>query len=305
MKKLLLSGLAALCALAFTACNKSSDNSNVVSFKLPTYNHFSSSTPGGSVSVAPASYTYTTEIPAFTVNMSGQDLSSPTGNFNFRTSEIGFKVKYYDFNGRDAEVISFSSALPTENNVITDLKCQLTQMAYAPGSAEVPGYKRFAPNDTFSYTVMSYRYNGMLVRTFWPDMTYKGLTVTQGVGMPGEFTNQNMSYRVVMQRNDDNTLKNKADLIFYNAMFAQGMPELTIVVKDLDLKFTNMGYELTGTNISPYMVEGGELQPAPRFVFNEIRFDASGDLTSITGTYKVAGIYSGRFTGACIETPNS
>lgn len=305
MKKSLLIGALLLGGLALTSCNNdSSEPTSTVSNVIPTYNLFTDPTGSQAPFVGIGNYNYTMTYPETTATIMVSSMPVPGGsNISFTTDPVPFKVYYWDMdNDKKAEVVDLGSGIKSSNPAVSDIKCILSQAAYAPAEVKVPGFAdRFVPSSLFHFTLMHYYYNNWFVRTFWPDMTFRGTTTTSGPGMDSAFESNLTSYRVVMQRNDDNSLKNKADLIMYNASFAQNMPPITIVVKDLDLAFNNNGYEITGTNVVPYMIESDELQLTPKFTFDNIKLSVTGDLTSMTSQFTVAHVFKGLFIGQSIK----
>lgn len=304
MKKTLLMGALAVAGLSLTSCsNDPSENSISSNYLIPAYNLFTDGSGQTQPFVGIGKYNFSFLFPDNTVAESVSQMPGPGGSLiSFNTAASPFTASVVELDAENMEVISFSTNAVENNPNVSNIKCLLTQAAYAPGEAQVPGYTRFFPSESQHFVVTQYNYANWLVRSFWPDMTFKGTTNTQ---MPqGHFENTTTSYRVVMHRESDNTIGDKADVIMYNALFAQGMPELTIVVKDLDLKFTNMGYEISGSNITPFMVEAGQLQEAPRYVFNSMSIDVTGDLTSMNARFTVANVFTGNFTGASIKKAN-
>lgn len=301
-----MAGVAFAAALTLASCNSDSENSYTTSVNVPAYNLYSPVSGDGTVSVGLGRYSVATTFPEQTIQLVGDMVYGGT-SLSFTSVDMPFTAKYASVGDVNREVISFSATDATATgSKVTNLKATVTQAAYEPGNTSVPGYpERFVPGSSLHYLVADYILNGEThVRTFWPDMTFVGTTTTTYPGMDTFYTNTDISYRVIIQRDANNTLQNKADIIFYNAKFAPQAPEITVVLKDLDLAFTNNGYTISGTNVVPYMIEGSQLQETPRFAFDELHFYVLGDLTQAQATYKVAGIYSGDFRGRCIVSVN-
>lgn len=307
MRKILLLGLAAVFGMTLTSCNDKDDDkaTYLTSTNLvPAYNLFTDAAGKKEPFAAIGNYKYTMTSPAYSVQMSVESMLLPGGTVGgFATDVVSMNVNYVQYDNLTAEALSFRIKDANNNPLVSDIRCLLTQAAYAP--EEVEGYKidRLVPNKTASYTVMQYNYGDWLVRTFWPDMTFKGKTVTSGAGMDGSYENEDISYRVKMQLGLGGTLSDKADLYIFNAKFAANMPfEIKLILlKDLDLKFTNDGYEVSGSQIIPFMLEGGQLEETKRFAFNSIKMVVDGDLTQMKADYEVASMYRGSFTGASIK----
>ena len=302
MKKILLYAVLISAGLAATSCDRE-DNYYSQSFPIPAYNLFTAKDGSGSAFVGYGNYVFTTEMPANTITMSTSTMVLPNGTTTtFSTDPLSYTTRYIKLGDNNCEEITMKSSAPVADMKISDLNCMLTKAAYNPGDIEVPGYKRVIPGWTYHFVVMQYTCNNLWnVRTFWPDMTFAGVTTTEYPGMTDHFRNEDMTYRIYMHRGSNNEIQDKADIIFYNARFAPTMPEITVVIKDLDLKFDNVGYVIEGSNIAPYMVEAGALQEAPRFTFNKFELSVSGDLTSAKADYTVAGVFKGSFNGSCIK----
>lgn len=318
MKKVLYAGIVAYAMLSLTSCNNSDDNYITETYSIPTYNLITSEDASEAAIVTLTGYHYTMTYPENSVSMKVSDMEIGTSTANFNTPTVPMRISGVKMSDDFvAEQITFESKDIPENTLASDVNCMLTQAAYAPEEIEVPmdvpsandgqpankskNYERLIPGVSQHFTVMSYNYGQYKVRTFWPDMTFCGETSSTMPGMPASFINKKMSYRVYMHRNQNNSLSGKADVIIYSASFAQGMPDITIVVKGLDIKFDNNGYQLIGENIIPYMVEAGQLQEAPRFKFNDIKMEVSGDLTSMHAAFTVAGSMKANFIGNSIK----
>ncbi|MBD5205407.1 MAG: hypothetical protein HDS71_01925 [Bacteroidales bacterium] len=303
MRNYLLLGALLACGMALTSCSdNASDPSSETTNPIPTYNLFTDATGSSAPFVGTGIYRYTMTFPANTVSVSVSSMPVPGGaTLNFATDPVKFTASYLSMpDGKRAEVIKFGNVV-ANTPAVSNLNCVLTQAAYAPEDVTIPGIeKRYLPSELQHFTVMQYDYNHWKVRTFWPDMTFHGTTNTSGVTMAEPFSTTITSYRIVMHINDDKSIGNKADIIIYNSAFAANMPSLNIVVKDLDLTFSDAGYEVSGSDVVPYMIEAGELQPTPRFIFNNIRFSVTGDLTDVNAYFQVAQVFNGSFTGSSI-----
>lgn len=304
MKKILMLGMMAAAALTFTSCDKDDDkgNSYTSSYLIPAYNLFTSATGDADPFVGIGGYNFTLRLPAETFDMNVANMPAPGGvTVSFTTKALPFTSRYATSDKRVYEEFKFNSASPIATGTeISDLNVLLTQAVYSePAGTGLQGYTPFVPCQTQHYAYMQYKYSNWNVRTFWPDVTFSGTTTTTYPGMEGPFVNEKMTYRVVMQRND-NVIVNKADVIFYNAQFAPKAPEIVVVLKDLDLKFTQGGYEISGSDVVPYMIEGQGLTETPRYKFNSFNLAVGGDMTKANITYRVAEVFNGTFQGRCV-----
>lgn len=304
-----MTGFVAVSVFAMSSCSKDSESNNSYTSTTPisAYNLYVASDGSGSSSTGLALYDFTMTFPAYTIQVSADNMAVPGGvSSSFATVPMNLKSSMVTVEETGREIISFSSDNASESSTrIRNLKGSLTQAAYFPPEVTVPGYKLLLPGNTKHYVLMQYNLNDNWdVRTFWPDVTFKGSTVTTYPGMGEAFFNSGISYRVVMQLKDK-AITDKADVIFYNAKFAPKAPEITVVLKNLDLEFNERGYTIKGHDVIPYMLEAGELQETPRFKFNSFDLRVAGDLTSAVIDYRVADIYSGSFTGiSVVKTSN-
>ena len=306
MKTLLKLAVAGAALFGLVSCDQESEDTRTFSFAMAAYNLITSVDDDDVAFVAPVVYSFATKYPDNTITVASSSMSLPDGgSATFTTVPVQMSIKNVSVDDRNVEHITFSSSDPTQSGAkITDFNGILTQGAYAPGSVEVPGYPREYPSKLVAhFPILDYTLNeSWRVRTFWSDMTFAGTTTTTYPGMTGPYTNGKIRYRVVMKTGTANSLTGKADVIFYNAKFAasEKAPEITVALKDLDLKFTKQGYTLAGTDVVPFMMEGGELVPAPSYVFNNFTFNVVGNLTQCTASYKVANVFDGQFQGVSI-----
>lgn len=299
MKKTMMAVFAALLALGVTSCNGDSEDKRILSGIVPAYNLFTPLGGDGKVGVALASYIYSAKSPEAVIALSVTGMALPNGAMaTFSTVEMPMRPEIVQIDGNSYEIIGFSAASATQNGVaVKDLKGYLNQAAYP--APELKDYPVLLPGGSSHYIVADYNLSDeWRVRTFWPDMTFRGTTETTYPGMTEAFTTGDIKYRVVMRRDANNGLTGKADIIFYDAKFAPQAPPLSVVLlKDLDLAFTAKGYVVTGKNIAPMTLENGGYTPNKFFTFNEFSMEVSGNLTFAKIGYKVAGKYEGSFQG--------
>ena len=126
------------------------------------------------------------------------------------------------------------------------------------------------------FTKMSYEIGReYLVRTFWEDNVFSGTTnttVNRNAAMG--YQSDKPAYRVKLDMK-----KKKATVVLYNAKFNERMPEMNLILLDLDVNYTNSGIVVTGSNVVPRVMEGMYLGPNPSFPFTTFKFEIYGDLT--------------------------
>lgn len=310
MKKILSLGFIAATTLIFTSCNHGDDYSQTSNLAIPAFNLFTSVSGNDDPFVGSGTYSFGTKYPEATLTVSANGMTTPSGSLaTFSTVPMAFTAKVYTDNEVAFEDVTFKSEDPSSSgNKIFNLTGNISQYLNYPINFNdvdyLPGYKWLVPTSSFHYVFMQYQYgNNWNVRTFWPDLTYVGQTVTTFPQDPGSFNSNEIQYRVIMQLNKDEfSLNKKVDIVMYNAQFAPQAPMIKVILlRDLDIEFTNDGYTISGQNVVPFMVESGDYLPVERFMFNNFEATVGGDLTGISISYTVAGVYKGGFTGTCFR----
>ena len=300
MKKFFYGSLAALAVVA-VSCSKD-DGEYTTEFTCVTTNLVTNLSTG-EVNVDPCAYRVKNEFSSGNATVStttlelgkkeyGMVLNAPrfaSNIYNFENNgdhNMGQVVSIYDLSGS----ITNDPSLTVQTKIFTVSSLNFYH-AYEPGSPTASPYNNVVVTQ---YNVGSQ----WLVKTFATDATYEGKTVTSYPDASGEtqnYENEKMSYRFVM-----NLEENTAKMIIYDAKFASSMPiELSaIVVEGLDITWKSGSYEITGSDIVPFVYEGTNKVPYEAFTFNSIKFEPSNDsLTQGTLDYQVAGRYSATFTG--------
>lgn len=140
------------------------------------------------------------------------------------------------------------------------------------------------------------------VKTFEPNTFYAGNTVssyTTEDGVKKSYTATKPMFNIQFSAN-----LTKADLIIYNARFAEEMPEISrMVISGLKVEPDRMyGYRITGTGINPVVGDGAHATEYPTFQFTDIDFHPINDnLTEAQLTFKVGDRYSATFRGSCFK----
>lgn len=182
---------------------------------------------------------------------------------------------------------------------VTDASFKLYQTMICPPE-DLDDYPVTYPGNAL--IVANYKVGKYHVRTYWNDMTFIGNTETK-VGENGEpADNGNIYYRVIMKYG------NKATVIMYNVQFNPNMPTLAyIIIKDLDLSFSNAGWTISGQDIVPWMVLDNELTENANYKFDSFTMSATGDLTTANAEFVVAPAampikFYGSFNGQYVRT---
>lgn len=308
MKKTFILGSAGLLMFGLASCEKEKEATTSITISLDAYNLVTeSASQGGEPFVAKCRYYFGLEMPQNNITIGASSLLLPGGSTSsFSTKPLPFTVSTVEVDGTGREKISFAAQSASgSGQSIENLTGMLTQAVNFPpfynDEDYVPGYDWMYPINSLHYAYVQYVLGGdRLVRTFWPDATYTGTTVTEYPGMDAAFNSNTIQYRIILQEKD-NALTGKADVVFYDAQFAPAAPAIKVIlIKDLDVNFTNAGYVVSGIDKIPYIVEDGEWQEIPRFIFNAFEATVNGDLTDVQMNFKVAGVYNGIFSGSCV-----
>lgn len=138
------------------------------------------------------------------------------------------------------------------------------------------------------------------VKTFGQDMYFAGETVTH-FSMP-DAPGQSFSYKESIYRIVFSDDLSKATVVIYNAKFAPQAPTLTAVcLTGLEVKLNRNGYDITGENVIPKVLETDGVTEYQHYIFNKFSFQSAGDmLTKCVCSYTVAGSFQGAFEGAYV-----
>lgn len=300
MKKSLLFALAVGAVAVLSSCDHNSGTTSTVSFNSQTFNLITTMDGSATPAVASSVYKFNFDEIAGTGTIAGE-VSNSIQPISFATDPIKYKAYNYQWENAIHQVIDIETFKTKE---IYNLDFQITTMAYQSPIVEGLPSTVFPVNR--QYVVANYQYgDNVKVRTFWPDVTFRGNTTTTYPGAGGvekSFSSSEVKYRVIINSSDK-----KATVILYDAKFAEEMPKplTNVVLKDLPVTFTNAGYDINGTDITPLVYEGGVGTPNTDRIFNSFSLSVGGDLTEAAISYKVANVFNGSFYGSYIEKPQA
>lgn len=295
--KNLILGIAGF-GLVFSSCNLDSENEdNYTSGTYKCANLVVNS--AGDAFASNATYSMMFYYLDGTLSATTGDLNlGGSSNVSFTTNAMPCETRLYDVNGTALDVTTFSGGTANAGGQqVTNLSGFLSSIVnwLSTNDPVNPAYKFVAQIPV----VMSYNVgNAYTVKTFMPDAIYTGTTRIATVGSPAEpFTNDGVRYRVIFSSD-----YKKADVIFYNAKFAEAMPvTINFVLQNLDVEFNRNGYVISGKDLTPSLYESDGLTPAPNYQITSFEFiNASDDLTVGTAMYTVQigkAQYNGDFTG--------
>lgn len=309
-KKMIVAACGVAIAVGFSACDKKEPGySSNETVNFGTYNIVAAE--GEAPYVAPVRYQYNNHVDigaqTQTMAMFINDMKvNKDDKVSFKTMALPYKSGSVRIGESDYACIFMSGSDVTgnEKTSVKDFDCLLTYAAYMP-SAEIPGYPVSVPkNDKITdparqreyYTVMSYKLDDKWrVRTFWPDVTFKGTTTTSYPGMDKSFTSDKIEYRVVLDLKKEGAPK--ADVFLINACFAPNMPKLKLALRGLPVTFNENGYVIEVTDVNPELIEGEDFTENRGFPFDRFSMTFDAEKCSADIEYKVKKVFDGKFNG--------
>lgn len=229
-----------------------------------------------------------------TVTVSSTALSLGVGSAPFTTANMHYDVAAYGDAGAVYTVTKFSGGSALDGNVsISNLSGFTSEIVNT-----VPSHISEYPFVWNPAIVMQYTANyDYTVKTFSTDAVYNGLTSLTTLNSENPpYDNDQGLYRVVFH-----TDLKKADVIFYNAKFADRMPSQTFIVKDLEVVYTKNSYMIRMPEGSDGIVplrqegQGGQFTPYPSYVFTQFQLAPStSDLTGVMINYSIDNSYDGK-----------
>ena len=296
LKKILLAMLRV--ALSLGGCNKESTFEQSVNYR--TYNVVFPLKSQAEPTFSEAHYLF-----HFTDNLSDSfSTSIQVGYEELKVDVSGFRSQSASTPNGGMFTIEGGTGKAGNDQTVTDISGAVTGIVYY-SMEEVIGIPTISPSEYGPHTFLSYKIgDSYLVKTFFPDLYFKGTTNTQYKykGEDKTYENKNILYRLVF-----NKFFNKADLVIYEGKFAAEQPSSGVykylVLKNLPVVFKDGGYSIEASNIIPQYPEGGTLESQQYFVFNRISIKSGQDtLADISIDFDVAGMYKGEFRGACAVT---
>lgn len=189
MKKSVIPAIALL--LGLCACNED-EVKDSISFTIETYTHV---TDGEMASVSPVSYDFTFERISRKAEISTSDLRlAGVEKKEFNLSPIPYVAGNFTYDDGSYAWVEVKDAAPSGTGMaITDLNCQLTTAKITPFAEKetaesLLALQRLFPENrpsngmTGYYPVMTYKAEGMTLRTFWSDETFVGKMTVPGMG---------------------------------------------------------------------------------------------------------------------------
>jgi len=291
MKKTLFSALVCgAAALAMTSCQKDTVNSDKVNAYI--YNYITAANGQGEAKVSLCTY-------SFDFNWDQHVVSATTDIVDLGNSQkLAFAFPSLPFKSNGSTTVFWGSATnpvaASNGQQISNFEFELNPGINLPPVSlpdanlpEDPEGKKvtlgFALPAAFTwqgavlmYTKLSYQIgNDYNVRTFWEDNVFTGETnTTVNKDASTGFQNTKPAYRIKI----DMATK-KATAVLYNAKFNEKMPEMNLILINLNVAFNNSGITVTGDNVIPRVLEGVSLTEVPTFPFTKFKFDIYGDMT--------------------------
>lgn len=222
------------------------------------------------------------DVKSFTLP-SGDNLSFTTPDI-FASGEIDWSLRYIsNFNAESGQVIR-------------DYRAELINNYYYFSNT---GGNAGGTPPMGTIVASMFRVGGEYTVTVIPHIAYYGGTTVTQYQIKSEEV-ESTFYEPLYYITLD--LKNMtADLVIYNARFADLMPALAAVnLRGLKLETSHEhGYTISGKNVVPSVGVGSNEVEYPQYVFDEIEMHPTNSLyTSCEIEYTVANKYKGRFTGS-------
>lgn len=287
LKKLIFPSLMLGLSFGLVSCNLDSEESdNTQTYTLPCANLIIPA-DGQSFATA-ANYNLIFYYLSEKVSVSTNNLSLGIGNtVGFTTSTMPYTTQLFTVDGMQKGVNKFSGGQANDMGALVQNLSGYTSSYFGTvlsGDPKDPFYTW----TSFTPLVMSYTVNhDYTVKTFMPDAVYSGLTTVQQVGASSEpYVSPETRYRVKFTDNFS-----KATVIFYGAKFAEKMPVINFMIRNMDVTFTKTGYEISipdGTSVIPLLYMDQEWSEAPNYPFTSFKFiNSSPDLTVGQANYTV------------------
>lgn len=291
MKKLFL-GMIALSMLSMASCNTDvSDTTATVG-----YVGINLVTPLDGTSepfITEANYRFFFNLTKGVTSVAMDGLKIDNADNSFSTDTVPFTQYYVHTDLGDGILDRITGAKGNFNKdaslPLSGFNCDLTGLFYWNNTI-IPGIENPAwMSSDPTMLVMQYKVgNEYLIKTLQQDAFYCGTTKTT-VGGTQSFENKEMTYRVKFNKG-----YKTVDVIIYNAKFSEKAPSLTaVVLKNLDVTFETdtFGpgtYTISGTDIIPYVPDGGALTEYKNYPFKNFRMEFKNDaLTESVISYNV------------------
>lgn len=269
---------------------------------LPIYNHVTRTGADGETKVEKGEYTFNQNITKATIDMTASllRLGEQTGSFITPTQSYSAGKGYeLIFKCQEAGNFNNDASMP-----VTGLDCAIYNLYNTvPETVSSTFPKDVAvPQQYMSLPIMRYSVGqDYKVRTFFQYPLYTGTTVTTD-DVNVRYESKKMGYYISMD-----IPKRKATVVILNAKFSDKMgKELTaLFLRNLDIKFTPSGYEVSGAGITPSIMMGTKETPVPTFEISSFQLTTvSEDMTTATAVYDVVNRmgetekrYKGQFSG--------
>lgn len=310
MNKIIIAGVACLLALGAVSCGDTKDTT--LSIQYGSYYHVSRIDGLGSPAISAGTQSYEFNFSQGTLTMTSAPFNyNPTQKVSIGFSALPFTTTGYSYN------VKPNNALTADNGMqVNDMNLTLSQYNVPPIEISADSLKWSNPLNSSAVILNCQLGSAYRVRTFWDDAVFYGntnTTFTDKEGNSGSFSTIKPAFRIKMYFKSDEltgTPEYKASVIIYNAKFAQQQPDIRfMLLENLTLEFTNEGYVVKGHNIIPKAImgqTGTTATPYPTFMFDSFQMTSTGDLTTASAQFSVAGRrYDGDFNGFWAVTPDN
>lgn len=305
MKRIFIGAIAAG-MLALGACSTSTvdDTTQTISFFT---NNLVTPLDGGAPFLTTSQYSCFFNMTKGVANLSTSDLTIDNQKQTFTTDTVPFKWYTLSSGAGVTQLIKVDGAKGNvNNNVDLPLGNVVTTItgAFYWNPTNIAGIDavRFPGSMAFINYNIGSKY---MVQTVQPIAFYCGTTHTSYSiqGAAKAFSTDKITYRVML-----NLDQKKAEVVMYDAAFADGMPSLTCIrLKDLDFTLERGNYVISGANVVPQTPDAGSMTDNDSYVFES--FNMTMTNTKLTNTrmdFEVVAKpmgnakFTGQFNGSCL-----
>lgn len=229
-----------------------------------------------------------------TVTVSCSDLNLGVGeSLSFKSEPVKFKdvasMEGFASLFEVPHISVLNNGLYNKDYDIDDMSCLHTDICYYPKS-------EYSKSPISSLVMMDFEVGEKYELTSFPLLAFYSGTTQSSYSMGGSsqsFYNDAPVYGVKI-----NPSNSTADIVLYNAKFAEPMPELSMTLKGLSLVATEDGYIISAPADGIIPLVGVDEVPYPDYVFNKFVLTCQDDdLVEARISFQVAHMFNGEFIG--------
>lgn len=314
-KHFLLGGVTIALALSAISCTK--DGYSEMNITRPAAAiSLITSLSDGSVVASEGNYAFNIKMTNTETSgtISSPDLIANNTSLNFNTDSQGYKSSGYDYFFENVKGTVGNSTMELNNAnflalYLYDMEFEnensRNKYGYFYDETKIGEYT-YQVNVNYPWiTVAKYNIGSSYrVNTFQKNTFFRGTTRTTYPANPQGFVTDDIIYRFILKKAEKSDAYT-ADMILYNARFAQEMPVslIAVLVEDLNVDFTPDGIKITGKDIIPKWYTNNEYLPLERYIFRSVDFTTTDEYyASGRLIYHVGDDYEGYFEGSYLKS---